>query len=169
MGVTIHFEGHVLDESALQLAIAKARALGQAFGWRATVIAEAHVELVRVVDEEEIPYTGRTRGVELRPHEECDPIRLEFGDDLFVQDYVKTQFAGAETHVQVVELLREIQPCFRDLEVFDEGEFWESYDHNVLRKHIEDTHAAIKDYVDQNPGARIKVRLPSGKIADLIS
>lgn len=168
MGVTIHFEGHVRDQESVRELVKRACALGQAFGWPSSLVDEPHTTITRVIDEEDVPYTGPTQGVELWPHDDCDPIRLELGSDLFVQDYVKTQFAGAETHVRVIELLREIQPCFTDLEVFDEAEFWDTQDHDLLRQHIADTNAAIDDYVRDRPNAQVKVRLPSGKIADIV-
>lgn len=168
MGVTIHFEGHARDEAAVHEVVKTARALGQAAGWPSSLINEPQITMLRVIDEKDVPYTGATRGIELRPNGHCDPVRLEFGDDLFVQDYVKTQFAGAETHVRVVELLRAIEPYFRDLDVFDEGELWETSDHDLLREHIATTAAAIDEYVRDNPGARAKVRLPSGKIMDIV-
>ena len=169
MGVTIHFEGHIRDEAALHAAVTKARALGQAFGWPSTIIDESQATIVRVINEEEIPYTGPTRGIELRPNDDCDPIRLEFGSDLFVQDYVKTQFAGPETHVRVIEVLREIEPFFRDLTVVDEGEFWDTYSHELLREHIANINAVLDEYVRQSPNGRVKVRLPDGRIMDFMS
>jgi hypothetical protein len=169
VGVTIHFEGHIRNEAALHAAVKKARALGQAFGWPSTIIDESNATIARMINEEEVLYAGPTQGIELRPNDDCDPIRLEFGSDLFVQDFVKTQFAGPETHVRVIEVLREIEPYFSDLEVLDEGEFWDTYSHELLREHIANTNAALEEYVRQNPNAQVKVRLLGGKIADLIS
>lgn len=52
------------------------------------------------------------QGVEVLPHPDCDPVRLEFDEDLHIQEFTKTRFAGAATHVEVIELLRRIAPFF---------------------------------------------------------
>ena len=168
MGVTIHFEGHLRDQASLDHVLQKARALGKNFGWPAVEIDESQTEIVRVIEEEEVPYVGPARGIELQPHADCDPLRIVFGGDRFLQDFVKTQFAGAETHIRVVELLREIEPYFVQLIVDDEGAFWETRDHAALEQHIKDTNAVLASYVAEHPGVQVKVRLPSGYIVDIM-
>ncbi len=166
MGVTIHFEGYLRDQGSLKIVLKKARDVGNTFGWQAVDINESSVEMTRIIDEEEISYIGPAEGVQFQPHPDCDLLRLVFGGDMFLQEFVKTQFAGAETHMRVTELLREIEPYFIDLRVDDEGEFWETLDHALLTEHIENTNAALAAYVADNPGVKTKVRLPSGHIVD---
>ena len=36
--------------------------------------------------------------------------QFEFDKDCYVQEYVKAQFAGVETHVAIIDLLRRVQP-----------------------------------------------------------
>ena len=57
-------------------------------------------------------YVGPTVGVQLQPHEDSEPLRLEFDCNNFCQDYCKTQFAPVHAHVALVELLRMVQPLF---------------------------------------------------------
>jgi hypothetical protein len=168
MGVTIHFEGHLRDQKALGLALGKVEALAQKLGWPVLHVDDAHTEMVRIVDEEDVPYVGPAKGVEVRPHPDCDPFRIVFGHDLFVQEFVKTQFAGAARHVRVTEVLREIEGYFVDLIVVDEGEFWDTLDHTILEAHIAATDEALANYMAEHPDARLKVRLPSGYIVDLM-
>ena len=48
---------------------------------------------------------------------------------------VKTQFAGPETHVWIVGLLKYIQEHYLpELQVRDEGEFWETGNHETLKE-----------------------------------
>jgi hypothetical protein len=79
---------------------------------------------------------------------------LEFDEILFAQGYTKTQFAPADTHVKVVELLRSLQAFFIDLKVYDEGEYWETGDLSRLKFHlgfIDDAIAAMRR--DQRGGS----------------
>ena len=77
-------------------------------------------------DEQGWDYTGPTRGIVLYPHENSEPLRLEFDRDLIVQEFIKTQFAPAEIHVKIVGFLKKIAPHFEALTVEDEGEYWDT-------------------------------------------
>jgi hypothetical protein len=91
-------------------------------------------------------------------HEDCDTVRLEFDRDLYIQEFTKTQFAGIDCHLKVVDLLRAIQPFFRELKVEDEGEFWETKDRAVLVEHMEWSRRVIEDELRKNPSAQMKVK-----------
>jgi hypothetical protein len=138
-------------------------------GWRWDAIAESIATLRRARNDEDCDYTGPTRGIALYPHENVDPLRFEFDRDLFMQDYIKTQFAPAEIHVKVVALLKEIAPQFSNLTVEDEGEYWDSGSTDVLAGHLDACFRAIDDEISRHPDLQGPVRLPSGRIADLIS
>lgn len=49
---------------------------------------------------------------------------------------VKTQFAGVETHIFIIEFFRHLiaQGYFEDLEIIDEGKYWETGDENLLNE-----------------------------------
>ncbi len=69
MGVTIHFEGQLRDESAYNQLIDAAESFAKARGWVTRSIAEANTILnrVRSDDETEWDYEGSTKGIEIRP------------------------------------------------------------------------------------------------------
>jgi len=56
---------------------------------------------------------------------------------------VKTQFAGEEIHKFIIELFRYLKKkeYFENLEILDEGKYWETGDENLL-------HDIFKQYVD---------------------
>jgi hypothetical protein len=119
-------------------------------------------------DEEEWNYSGPVKGIVLYPGEYCEPVRLEFDRDLYVQEYTKTQFAGLETHFKVVELLTGLMPFFRNLRVQDEGEYWETRNVQMLTGHMKAVQNVIDAELDKNPSARAKVKRADGRIIDLI-
>src|SRR5882724_3021013 len=105
MGVTIHFEGQLFDESAFDALVPAVTTFAKERGWSTQQIECQEVTLLRVRDEEDWDYSGPTKGVVIYPNVDCDPVRLEFDKDLYVQEFTKTQFAGVQTHLQVLELL----------------------------------------------------------------
>jgi len=123
----------------------------------------------RVRDEQDWDYDGPTSGIEILPHERCDPLRLEFDVDLYVQEYTKTQFAGPGVHREVVALLRELAPHFAMLQVDDEGEYWDTNDAALLTKHIETCNRALADELREHPGAQGPVQIAVGRWVDIIS
>ena len=168
MGVTIHFEGRLRDDDALANVLAIAAEHAESNGWASETLDRDHDVLNREIDEESCDYEGPVRGVALYPHEDCEPVRLEFDADLFVQEFTKTQFAGVAIHCAVVALLRDLEPHFVELEVFDEGEYWDSGDLERLEEHCAAFDVALADFVANNPNVAVKVHLPGGRIADIV-
>src|SRR4051794_13914657 len=103
VGVTIHFDGQLLGEDAFSNLMTTARDFAASHTWVTEPIELVQTKLLRVRDnEEEWDYIGPVKGIVLYPSEDCDPVRLEFDRDLYVQEYTKTQFAGVDMHLKVV-------------------------------------------------------------------
>jgi len=68
----------------------------------------------------------------------CSPIKLIYNDpvtnDLMIGTiHTKTQYAGPDTHMAIVNLLRYLKgKYFAELEVNDEGMYWETQDKAAL-------------------------------------
>jgi hypothetical protein len=169
MGVTIHYEGQLTSEAAYQELVGLVSSIAEAEGWSTEPIASDKVTLQRVRDEKDWDYTGPVKGIVVYLHEDCDPVRLEFDRDLYLQEFTKTQFGGVEVHIDVLKLLKAIQPFFRSLKVEDEGEWWETKDTQVLREHFDRSQKAIEAELRKTPSAQMKVKTPSGRIMDLIT
>ena len=169
MGVTIHFEGQLLDEEAYQKLMGFVSSTARAEGWQTEPIESREVTLLRVRNDQDWDYTGPVKGIALYLHEDCDPVRLEFDADLYLQEFTKTQFAGVDWHLKVIGLLKAIRPYFRELMVNDEGEFWDTGDRAILQDHFDTSREMIKKAFDENPGASMKVKAPDGKIIDLMT
>lgn len=168
MGVTVHFEGKLKNEDALTALISRVEEVAKAMTWLTEVFENSEATLLRVRDEKDWDYRGPTRGVMLYIHEDCDPLRLEFDQDLYIQEFVKTQFAGVRVHIQLIALLRDFQDFFLDLKVEDEGEYWDSGDEGVLAEHILRCNEVIAEEASKNPSAQIKVRSPDGRLINIL-
>jgi hypothetical protein len=133
MGITIHFSGRLIH--ADELVHIRAIASKWAAHWHCEVVdlSAPMVELIRVRNGQVVRYTSPVTGVCLRPHPDSEPLLLEFDSDLEMQYFCKTQFAPAQVHVEIVEMLRELAPHFEDFAVQDEGGYWETGD----REHLE--------------------------------
>jgi hypothetical protein len=169
MGVTIHFEGRLRDQTAYEGFLGVVSSLARSQGWQTETIKSAEVTLLRVRDEQEWDYVGPVKGIAVYLHEDCDPVRLEFDRDLYVQEFTKTQFAGAEYHLKVINLLKTIQPFFSELKVDDEAEYWDTNDRATLQYHLDTVQKLIEAELKKNPLARARVKAPDGKIIDLMN
>jgi hypothetical protein len=169
MGVTIHFEGQLNNEAAYQELVGVASSMADAEGWQIETIASGDVTLPRVRDEKDWNYTGPVKGIVIYVHEDCDPVRLEFDRDLYVQEFTKTQFAGVQIHLKVLKLLKAIEPFFRNLTVEDDGEWWETQDTANLEEHMARVQQVIDEELRKAPSTQVKVKTPSGRIMDFLT
>lgn len=112
-------------------------------GWRSKVVA------AEPGDRDHPP----VRGMFFVPHKECEPVSFLFDDDgnllhlSALADYdpgfkaqkqvsTKTQFAPVDIHIAIIKLLRYVKKkFFPNLNVVDEGEYWERED-RVLLEHL---------------------------------
>ncbi len=78
----------------------------------------------------------------------------EAGPDLVYGAFTKTQFAGPEVHMAIVKLLKYLEKkYFADMQVEDEGRYWETMDQEVLlqqfdtyNKALDSVAAALESY-----------------------
>jgi hypothetical protein len=151
MGVTIHYSGSLIPSVSAEALVQGASAVAMEMGW-------------------EFDSMG-TRGTLLTifPHPDCEPLTLDPNENGALENWVKTQFAGPEIHIQIADFLARIAPCFETLTVQDEAAFWETRDRTVLEGHMDQITEMIGDMQRENPSAKAKVRKANGHIVDLIS
>jgi hypothetical protein len=167
-GVTIHYEGYATSTNAVGLVISIATAFAKNHDWAVKDVSVEKGKLERVIDEKNKDYEGRVTGIILYPGKNCEPLCFQFGYDLFMQDYTKTQFAGAALHVDIIALLDELKPQFRKFVIEDEGEYWETRDRAKLENHIATVNRMIGEIKKQKPKANGPVFLPSGRVVDVL-
>ena len=168
VGVTVHFEGRLKSPQDFSSLLLRIEEIARAETLLTERFEHAEMRLGRVSDEQPCDYVGPTKGIVLYLHEDCEPLRLEFDRELYVQEWVKTQFAGADVHVRLIEILRDIERFFEILIVNDEGQYWESENKTVLAGHIRRCDEVIAEFAAESPHSRIKVREPNGRLTDLI-
>jgi hypothetical protein len=166
MGVTVHYEGCLRTPLELEEMIKTVVRYAEGCCWFHRRIDGDATNLLRIIDEKECYYSGPVFGVELRPHTDAEPLKFEFDDEMFLQDFCKTQFAGAETHIAVIELLDKVEHYFVELRVEDEGEYWSSRDEARLHGHLDTVNQMLKDIKDRIPDAEGPIYTESSRIMD---
>ena len=168
MGVTIHFSGKLKSPDDFIQAMAISEEFAEANTMPYQYFEEDDKLLLRVKNEEDWDYQGPVKGIRLQPHPNSDPLLLEFDENYIVQQYCKTQFAGASIHLKIIELLRKLESYFENLLVNDEGEYWETNDEAVLQEHLDIIFDKIEDAKKENPNLNGPFRVADGRIVDLM-
>jgi hypothetical protein len=154
MGITIRYAGRANSEEDIAAVFNETIVIAREFGWRC-----------RIPDPESI----REEGLSFLPHEDCEPLHIWFTKTRRFSDFCKTQFAGPEVHSQVLTFFKKISPRFSKLIIYDEAE---EFTENGKTMTLEDAFHIALQYIEEglveHPGSQMKVRLPSGRIADLV-
>jgi hypothetical protein len=146
-GVTLHYEGTLREGSDVAEIVAKATAFAKARGW---------------------PSEPATGGVVLRPHPWSEPVELVFEGGALRKSWVKTQFAGPETHIAIVELFRALAPSFERLTIDDEGQYWDTSDRNRLVLRMQSDGLMMMRMQQERPGTTGPYVAGDGRIVDLV-
>lgn len=168
MGVTIHFEGKARSTEDIKQIISIVQDFSISRNLPYYIIDEKKQTLSRVIDGTVVNYEGHVKGVNIEPHYNSERFRLEFGEDLQMSDYCKTQFAPIEVHIAIVELLESIKPYFSVLNIMDEGGYWGTNDLSTLQKERDFVNEEIIKIKNNAENIKGPVRLSNGRIADYI-
>jgi len=173
-GITVHFEGTAASDAAVSRIVQVAARKAEQNGWRFQRIGEGEVATLDSVTLKMLENVQGTkeltdvRGIVVYPHAMCEPLYLVFGSKRRTKNYVKTQFAGADVHVKVIELIEALKPQFAELDVDDEGEYWPTHDRAKLERHLSSSLAAMDALRVNTAGARGPVKRPDGRILDIV-
>ena len=173
-GITIHFEGTAASDASVQRIVTAAARRADQNGWRYQRIGDGEVATLdgvtlRMLEEVQgSKELSELRGIVVYPHEMCEPVYLVFGSKRRTKNHVKTQFAGADVHVKVVELLESLKPQFAELEIDDEGEYFPKHDRAELEARLAASLAAMEALRVNTAGARGPVKRPDGRILDIV-
>jgi hypothetical protein len=166
-GVTIHYVGKVASAEDVAKVLQVASAFATSKHWVITDASPPSGTLDRSVGDRRQTYSGRVRGLRIQIAPMCEPLFIQIGDDLIMQDFVKTQFAGAEAHIGAIELLEAIKPFLRSLDVVDEGAYWGSHDKKALLQNLEAVNLMMENIKKNHPDAKGPIVLENGRVIDI--
>ena len=177
MGVTIHYRGKLNNTSLLPQLLSELTDIASVMKWKCqeldddwAVEPNARLKAGRIVG-----HLG-LKGVQMIPHKDSEALAFFFdrggvlhspaemalsceGHSFGAWVSVKTQFAPPDVHIRIVGLLKYIKKTYiSDLEVADEGGYWETGNRDTLIQNMETINAAMN---------RLEHTLSSGKLGDL--
>jgi hypothetical protein len=150
MGVTIHYKGKLNSADEIDSFCEEMEDIAKSMGWKHTLID-------RFDKNDNTP----VKGIIIQPHPKSESLQLitdkqgtlrnafaiEFaGDDseLTYLNFIKTQFAPVEIHIAVIKLLKYIHKKYiSNLDVYDEGDYWQTGDEKILKGKIDFLNKAI--------------------------
>jgi len=165
MGLTIHYNGRFNKNAVLSDLITEVREMAETFKWKHKIYLEAFPD----VNNDDQSYDGKIYGISFTPPE-CETVSITFlsnfrmssnvhlmfygqtdtqseSDFLYLLS-VKTQFAGASVHKTIIGLFRYLykRGYFSELDVVDEGKFWETGDERLLEHKFAENGSLIDNF-----------------------
>ena len=148
MGVSIHYSGKLKSAALLPALLEEVKDIATIFQWKYNEFIGSYPNNIF-----ENSHTGKDYGISISaPH--CEPMVLifDFEGNIYVPwlkqhftdksfyytVHCKTQFAGADVHIKVVELLRYLsEKYFSIFELYDEAEYWETKNKKTVEEKIQ--------------------------------
>ena len=162
MGVTIHYRGRLNDVGQIDALCDELADIAKAMGWQTMRRDDdwdrpADARLRYTPEGASIEGHLGLKGIQLTPTEDAESLPFFFDAEgnlrspmtmVLLLDgtlepgqawvSVKTQFASAELHVWIVGLLKYLNKRYlSDLEVSDEGRYWETGDVRILKEKMD--------------------------------
>lgn len=170
MGVTLHYRGTLDDLNRLPALCAELADVAQAMGWSAVRVDDGYdapldARLSHDPAGAHIDRNVGLKGIVLTPDDGSESLWFCFNRDGQLRSllgqvlilngtlkpeeswaFTKTQFSSPERHTWIVGLLRFVQQHYvSNLEVRDEGGYWETGDLAELRRRMNLIHDVIAD------------------------
>jgi len=157
MGVSIHYRGRLDDIGRLPALCEEVRDIARILGWPCeTLDDDWSITPDATFNRDRSSIEGHLglKGLQIAPHPESETLTLFFDRDGFLRCpmsmlliiegtlepenawvSIKTQFAGPETHVWVIALLKHLKKRYvSDLEVSDESGYWATGNRQELER-----------------------------------
>jgi hypothetical protein len=174
VGVSIHYRGHLNDATQLPVLSDELADIADAMGWQSTRLEDdwaepANARLEGSRNGGRIDGHLGLKGVQITPRLEGESLSFFFDREGALRSpmstvlilegtlkpehawmSIKTQFLSPEIHTWIIGLLKYLKKRYiSDLEVSDEGMYWETDDINVLRDKMDLIDAKIKFISDE--------------------
>ena len=155
MGVTIHYRGKLKSVDLISSFMDEVEEICISNNWKYQLLNEDMPVIISAADApmpfnddndfEDDGFPHDLRGISFEPHEESESVTFLFNAEgiltsifgnmfptrsKYTWNFVKTQFAGAETHIRIINLMRYLKKkYFKKFEIHDDGGY---YPHNNM-------------------------------------
>ncbi len=138
MGISIHYGGKIDDLERISNLLEELTDIAKAMRWEFTRISA-------------VENASKLTGIIVTPANQCEPLTFLFDGDGNLRCFAdllehplqttessftsstKTQFTSVDTHIWIIALLRYLKKHYlSNLQVTDEGDYWETEDRNRL-------------------------------------
>jgi len=134
MGLTFHYSGRIREYNRIDMLVEEVTDLCKGLNWTYDILDDDRIKGIVVGSEKSEPlwFTFTPDG------KTCNVVNLQYADpsdEFYSMSHVKTQYAGPEVHMLMIKMLKYIsEKYFSEIEVSDEGEYWETGDEENLRR-----------------------------------
>lgn len=162
MGISIQYKGQLTDTRKIYDFILEAKEIAESMDWDYDILDQEwrRIPTARFESTQDggIRIAGNTclKGIQIIPHPKCEPIWLFFtavgylstpfhialdAEELYPERKIwitsVTHYAGVQTHISVIKFLKHLKKKYvHDLEVVDDGDYWDTEDEAHLEKKI---------------------------------
>jgi hypothetical protein len=144
MGVTIHYRGRLKSPDLIPAFVAEVADICETHNWKYHYIDETEQDPIGIV----------LRGIHFKPHEESESVFFAFDSEGNTCNFIsmilgmkrdtkqqwvftKTQFAGLETHMEIIHLLQYLKKkYFKKLSISDEGGYYPGHNRELLESRM---------------------------------
>ena len=160
MGVTIHYSGKLKSPNLIDKVREELKDIADDMSWKYNILDndlnKPNTAKAKVT-EKGLKVTGHLplKGIQIFLHKDSEPLTFYFDVNGVIKDIpsmifpdiertndksfnsIKTQFAPIDIHITVIKLLKYLEKrYFDELEVFDEGKYWDTEDEKLLSQKI---------------------------------
>jgi hypothetical protein len=180
MGLSFHYSGRIAQPELLSDLILEVKEIAKVYKWNYTIFEQQFPEKSTYISE----YDQNIYGISFTPPgcetvslcflsngRMSDAIHLKFFGKTETQPeqkylymlFVKTQYAGFETHKFLIQLFRYLnKKYFASFVLIDEGEYWETNDEAILKFNFKRNADLIESFTStmenfkKEPGEKIE-------------
>lgn len=169
MGITIHYQGKINDVSLIDKVTEDLNDISLELNWGKELIDDDKLNI---------------KGILIFPPPDCEPLSFLFdktngvlkhfillahddmGDDHYKYNIVKTQCAPLHVHITIIKLLKYLKKQYiNDINVTDEGEYWETENAGLLQSKFD----FQKEMIDAVAGAFNKTEKITGESSESLA
>lgn len=176
MGITINFKGSLTDLSKLPKLINEVEDICKIMKWEFMILDNdwslpENAKIVEKNDDVRIIGNPGLKGIGFKPHKNCEWVDLFFDKNKtlssietkclqlqeksdknkYVWNSVETQAVPVLIHIAIIKLLRWLKKNYiHDLEVFDQGKYWETDNIDILHSRLETVIIASDSHIDKS-------------------